>query len=188
MGRDAPERGFGALVGGGLVVGVYEAGADEQNIPDTHIASLRFWTEVDTLSFCHLLQLCDGNGMVIIGIVLDPIRLSIPPIIDQNATRTNSMITPVVDGAVMLVLPRTIDMLRCGAVVELRGGDVRDVAEAVPLRPGLGVQNVEVVVGEGWDKRLDEMLEGFAAEAGNEGLVKREAAAVLVLHDCGRGL
>jgi hypothetical protein len=51
-----------------------------------------------------------------------------------------------------------------GVVVEELGGDVGEVAEAVPLGAALGVEVVEVVVGDVLDERFDRVGEGFAAE------------------------
>jgi len=61
---------------------------------------------------------------------------------------------------------RADDVLAFGVVVEGARRDVGEVPEAVPLRAALGVQGVEVVVGDAVGEGLDRVLEGFAVEGG----------------------
>ena len=51
--------------------------------------------------------------------------------------------------------------------------------EAVPLCAGLGVEGVDVVVGEGGDEGLDVVLEGLAFEAWDLWFVERKARVCL---------
>jgi hypothetical protein len=78
------------------------------------------------------------------------------------------------------MLVPAVDVGARAAVVELPRGDVRDVAEAVPLCAALGVERVEVVVGEAGGQGFDRVVERLAAEAGDFGDVQGEAGQGLV--------
>lgn len=51
---------------------------------------------------------------------------------------------------------------------------MRKVSEAIPLRPGLRVQMVEIVVCDAFEQSLDLMLEGLATEGWLVGDVERK--------------
>ena len=53
-----------------------------------------------------------------------------------------------------------------GSIVERACWDVREVPEAVPLRAGLRVHVVEVVIRDSVDERLDLVPENLAAKSG----------------------
>ena len=67
-----------------------------------------------------------------------------------------------------------VEIAGFSAVVEGLSGDVRHVAEAIPLCAGLRVHGVEVVVGYVFVQGFDGVLECFAAEGWLEWDVERE--------------
>lgn len=81
----------------------------------------------------------------------------------------------------MSALIWSIDICSRCSVVKLCRWHVCDVAESVPLGPGLRIQSINIVVGEGGDERLDVMLEGLALEAWNLWLVEWQAVDTLVM-------
>lgn len=85
------------------------------------------------------------------------------------------MLTPVVNAALMPILIRAVDIGSYGSVIKLCSGDMCDMAEAVPLCPRLGVQSVDVVVGQRGDERLDVVLEGLALESWDLWFIQRKA-------------
>ena len=54
---------FGPFFGSGFVVGVYEAGADEENIADLDVATLRLGADIDALGFSTFGEFVVGDAV-----------------------------------------------------------------------------------------------------------------------------
>lgn len=67
-----------------------------------------------------------------------------------------------------------LDILPGASVIELPRLEERDVAEPVPLSPGLRIEAVEVIVGEAGSQGFDGVLEGRSAEGRGCGDVEGE--------------
>jgi hypothetical protein len=64
-----------------------------------------------------------------------------------------------------------------GSIVEATRAGVREVSEAVPLRPGLRVERVQVVIGDVLMKRFDLVFETLASKGGLCRDIEREAGS-----------
>lgn len=72
--------------------------------------------------------------------------LGVGPVINQHSASSNAVLSPVMD-AILVVRIGALDVAALDAVVEGLRREVGNVPEPIPLRPGLGVAHVEIVVG-----------------------------------------
>lgn len=126
------------------VVRLHPTRTNHQDISDLDIATLRSWADVNTLALAGGSKFIPRNRVVRVAIVLFTIGLCITPVIDQDSSPGDAVLGPVVDGTLMAVL--VLDLSAGGSVVEFAAVDVREVAEAIKLRPALGVHVVLVVI------------------------------------------
>lgn len=99
--------------------------------------------------------------------------MRIPPVIEQYTASSNTVFSPMMDRA--FVVRRGSDDVRAfGAVVKGACRDVREMPETVPLRSGLRVEMIQIVVGDAFGQGLDLVLESFAAECWLVGNVQGE--------------
>lgn len=76
--------------------------ANEQHITYFDVTTLCGRSNVDTLIFAALVQFFPGDGIVIERIIIDALFLRIASVVEQNATTSNTVFCPVVDGALVI--------------------------------------------------------------------------------------
>ena len=155
-----------------VVVRIDKSGANEQDIANLDITTVARWPQIDALALGRLLQLIVGDGVVDVWVILDAVGLCVAPVVDEDTASTDAVVSPVVDGALVFVLAWTVDVVACCAVIELGGGNVRNVAETIPLGSGLSVQGIDIIIGHAWVQRLDVVAEWLATETWDEWLVE----------------
>ncbi len=112
------------------------------------------------------------------GVVAYVLGGGIRTVIEQYSTSREAMRGPVVDAAFMIVGDvLTVKVASVAVVIECFSGNVRHVAESIPLGAGLGVHDIEVVVGNVSMQRLNFVLKLLAAEGGLQGNVERKVQA-----------
>lgn len=99
--------------------------------------------------------------------------LGVGPVINQHSASSNAVLSPVMD-AILVVRIGALDVAALDAVVEGLRREVGNVPEPIPLRPGLGVAHVEIVVGHSGRQRLDLVLELVTSKRRGLGHVERE--------------
>lgn len=76
-------RGFFALGVGKVVVAIYPAGPDQQNIADLDVSSLACGQDIDALVFCAVEQVGKGYGVSCIRVVgLSRRGLGVRPVVE----------------------------------------------------------------------------------------------------------
>ena len=83
------------------------------------------------------------------------------------------MLGPAVDAVAHVRIGAT-DVSSLHTIIELGGRKIGKVAETVPLRSTLGVQNIDVIVGVTICQSLDFVLESLAPKGGLFRYIKRE--------------
>jgi len=96
------------------------AGADEEQIADFYVAALGCWADVYALVLSAVVQLFEGDGIVVFflwlivwlgcrgkikrtkRIVLNPFCFRIASIVEKDTPARNAMLGPVVDGAFLV--------------------------------------------------------------------------------------
>lgn len=169
--RAVPCRSLRSVLVRLAVVSLLPTRSDKQHVSDLDITTLRRGPDIDPLVLSALVQLFPRNWVVVVGIVIDALLVGITSVVEQHAAPRDSMFSPVVDGA-LVVCSWSGDVRAFGSVVERTCWDVRKVPEAVPLRAGLCVHVVEVIICDSVDQRLDLMLEDFATKSGLVGYVE----------------
>lgn len=175
-----PQRPRCPLVRRFTIVRLDKPAADEEDIPRFDVAALRRRADIDALVFAALVQLFERDRVVVVRVVLDALAVRVAAVVEQDAAAGDAVLGPVVDGA-LGVGGGADDVGAVCVVVEGAGrkvgelgllvGVTRDeyrggyVSEAVPLGPALGVEVVDVVVGEVLGQGLDLVHEGFATES-----------------------
>ncbi len=102
---------------------------------------MRLWSDINPLRLATSRQLGVREGIVFPRIVGLPLRLRVGPVVEEDAAASDPMLGPEVDGA-FFICGRADDIAAVRIVVEGFRGDVREVAEAVPLGAALRVQFV----------------------------------------------
>lgn len=108
------------------MIGLDEAAADEQDISDPDIPALCLRADVDALIFAALVQFFETDGIVVVGIVLDPLLVGISAVIEQNTSSGDAVFGPVVDGAFVVGFGAE-NVFAVGVVIEGSGGDMSEL-------------------------------------------------------------
>ena len=163
---DATESEGGAFFGRASVVVLGPAGADEHDVADLDVAALRSRQDVDALGGAAFLQFVERDGVRGGGVVGDGLGSGVAAVVEEDGAAGEAVAGPVVDAAFVVVHDAfAVEVGGVAVVVEGLGGDVSHVSEAIPLRAGLGVHGVGVVVGNGGMERFDLVLEDLAAKS-----------------------
>ena len=151
------------LLGRAFVVVLDPAAADEEDVADLDVATLRRGTDVNALvlAYCDEVVVADRVGCC--AVVLDALAVGVAPVVEEDAPAREAMIRPVMDAA-LVVRSRSDDVLLMRIVVESLRWDVCEVAESVPLCAGLGVHVVCVVVADSVKDSEDLVFELLAVE------------------------
>jgi hypothetical protein len=173
--RMRSQRRRGPLLHTRKIIRIHEPRADEQDIADLDIPALCLGTDVDSLRLATRSQVRQADFVPLVRIVGSA---GVAPVVEQDPAAADAVYVPVVDAAFVRAGGRTVDVGASAAIVEGCGRGVGDVAEAVPLCPGLRVERVDVVVGVVREEGLDGVLEWLAAKGRNGWNVERETGEV----------
>lgn len=158
----------GPLFRGFVEIGGREPDAHEENITDVHVAALRRGAEIDALVLRASLDVGQGDDVVGMRVIQGGLAtlLGIGPVVEQDAAAGNTVLGPVVHGALVRVGFGAHKVFARSTVVEEAGGKVGAVAQTVKLGARLGVQSVDVIVDAVRAERLDGVGKGLAVEDG----------------------
>ena len=163
---DATEREGRALFGRAVVVVFRPARADEEDVADLDVAALGGWEDIDALILTAFLEFVERDGVRGGGVVADGLRGGVAAVVEEDGAAGESVGGPVMDAALVVVHNALTMEVGCMAVVvECLRGNVSHVSETIPLRAGLGVHDVDIIVSNGRVKGFDLVLEYLAAES-----------------------
>lgn len=148
------------------VVVLHPAGPDEQQVAGLDVAAGAGGSDVEVLPFAARHELVVGDGEGRRRVVPDAFAGGVAPVVEQDAPPGHAVFAPFVYGAFVRVEVWAAEVGVFCVVVEGCCWLVRDVAEAVPLRPGLRVHDVDIVVGPAFGDRTEFVFEGGPAEGG----------------------
>jgi hypothetical protein len=148
---------FVSLFAGRLVVLVHPSRPDQDDITDLDISALSRRPNVNPLPSATCLEVSVRDSMCGVAGIVDLVRLSIGPVVEEEGAASEAVVGPVMD-AVFVVGTGAVDIGAADAVVEGVGWDVGElvtklettgvgmvmahaayVSEAVPLSPTLGI-------------------------------------------------
>lgn len=97
-----PKCGFAPFLRALLVIRLFPTAANEQHIADSDVATLRSGPDVDALVLAALVELLPGDGVVVVGIVVNALLVGVATVVEEDASARDAMLGPVVDGAFVL--------------------------------------------------------------------------------------
>lgn len=88
---------FCAISVGFVVICFFPAASNEQHVADLDVTALSRGANIDALVFAALVQLLPGDGVVVIGVVVDAFLVGVAAVVEENAASSDAVLGPVMD-------------------------------------------------------------------------------------------
>lgn len=81
------------------VICFFPAAPDEQHVAGFDVAALSCGPDIDALVFTAVVEVFEGDGVVVVGVVSDSFFVGVASVVEEDAAAGDAMFSPVVDRA-----------------------------------------------------------------------------------------
>jgi hypothetical protein len=97
--RTVPQCSFRSVLVALVVICFFPPAADEHHVPNLDVATLCRGSNVDPLILATLVELLPGDGVVVVGVIIDAFLVRIATVVEEDAAACNTVFSPVMDRA-----------------------------------------------------------------------------------------